>query len=293
MREATKKLSYYDDPFSTQIFTRGNVPSEDEVSFPFSSANSSRHSLIVLLSPTLRENDGTVLRDSSSCSSADEPAGMPTNEMESRVRKNSNLGRNSHVKQFSGNQVESMNHAPNESEGGDQVMEHLSSEDLVKDEAVTDKVGDNYLEQPKKPKRRERRHAMASYLINPLQLPGQQLSESPFSNERKEDNGEGISDDNVPPTPRQRKTYSMEDRLQNPLSMQLKLEELSASSKGDDDDSTPLKDTPPGHVKPHFDFDDGLDMYPNPPGSPGLPASPTPPGELSEREHAACCCMHC
>ena len=297
MREATEQLSYYDDPFSTQIFTRGNVASEDEVSFSFASGNSSHHSLLVLLSPTLPESDEQhVLRDSSSCSSADEPAG--TKEGESRVRKISNLDRNTHVEEFSDDQAELMNHTPSESEDGDQVMERrLLSVDPVKDKGdVADKVEDNYFEQPKKPKRRERRHATASYLINPLQLPEQQLVESHLSNESKEDKGEGIRDDNVPPTPRRRKTYSMEDRLQNPLSMQLELEnEFSTISKGDDDEPTPvsgshvLKDSSPGDTQHHFDFDDALDMYPNPPSSPpaspGLPTSPNLPSELvRERE---------
>lgn len=287
MREATEQLSYYDDPYSTQIFAGGNVPSEDEVSFSFTSTNSSHHSLLVVLSPTLQENDQhiTVLRDSSSCSSTDEPTGMK--EEGSRVRQlSANFEGNTH-EHCSEDQAESMKHTPNKSEEECQEVEHLLSEDLVKNENdITEKVGDNYREQPKTPQRRERRHAVASYFLDPLQLPEQQLSESHLSGERGEDSHEGIKDNNVPPTPRQRKTYSVEDRLQNPLSMQLELgNEFTAISKGGDDDSTPvsgshaLEDSLPGDIRPRCDFDDPCGTL-EPPSSPGPPSSPRLPGEL-------------
>ena len=312
MREATEQVSYYGDPYSTNIFTGGNVASEDEISFSFASASSSHHSLLVVLSPTPQGADKrqlTVLRDSSSCSSADEHTGGV--EKEGRIRRQRRIGSVEEINatiltQLSGSLGEdtSFNPPASDNERDCLMKGGLSSMELVRGEELhSDKVEHCPPEQPKKPQRRERRIAVASYLQNPLELPQQQLcDDSPSVDKRKEGDDENIKEEKVPDTPRRRKAYSIKDRLQNPLSVQLDLGD--AIGREYESEPTPtftphaMEEFLPAEDQPHFEFEDVCrtpDMSHSPLGS------PRPPGETlrgialfrPNSEASSCSCSQC
>ena len=287
IHEATEKLSYYGEPYSMNIFAADCVPSEDEVSFSFASGSGSRHSLLDVRSPPPQDNDKEtpVQSDSSSVGSGEQQeTRKKTVPRIVRQRKVGSIGESMAIE---GVQC---------SDDGDELTQPLVvSEDktsqlpvdslLVPPPAREDCVtpvnvvqNDNTNSSPpEQSKHRGRRRAVATSPPNPINI--QLLSEA-LPRERR------LSEEELEETvvtPRQRKAYSTEARLHNPLNLQLQLVDTPSCSDVDDvDETTPRRledDDDEGEEEfcvpvinvPDLEFDDGtLDVCPNPPTSPRL-----------------------
>ena len=287
IREVTEQFSCFEDPYSTKIFTPGNIASEDEISFPFGSADSSRHSLLYLLSPTHHDNDETqaAVQSDNSMSSGSTGEVKGRERRVRRQRKIASFGEESTV----GNEGASMLTTQLADEESCKMVEALSTSSVerqLKGEVCPGGDKDDSTDQVRKPQRRERRLAVALCVQNPLEI--QKLNDNRSSpSEEKEGQDESMTEEAVT-TPRQRKTYSMEDRLQLPLDFQLEhINNYGTSNKTADESElsilvSPSADTPQDPNQPAsqpcFEFEDAfnsLDTYPNPPTSPRLPGEDT------------------
>ena len=254
IREATEQLSYYADPYS--YFAGSNIPSEDEIAFSFASGSSSHHSLLVVVSPTPQEideeqnktqNDGSVMEQTRK----DEQVG--------RQRKVGSVGEST-VQIHCDEQLE-QNASLNDDQGEADLS---SSEPVLVDKVIT--VNDVKDDSPKQQKRRERRHAVVTArLQNPLEIV--QLNSESSTSESKEDEGQCRREEPVT-KPRQRKTYSAEARLHNPLIVQQDLETID-DRRIDEVEPVPTLDVPPPAVD--HQFDDTLEMSTNSLTRPGVP----------------------
>ena len=256
--EASEQCSFYPPPFSTLIATGGSIPSEDEVSVSFES----HHSLLDVRSPLdLKEREGQIHSDSSSGVSDEE-----------RTKKTAPIKRQRRVESFGENTVHSGDEvltpppvAPVVSEGNRQPkVDSLLERSPVREDttvAPANNSQDDSNSSPDTPRRRARRHAVATC---PPPIDIQQLIERRASQETDYPKEETVT------TPRQRKTYSIEARLQNPLNLQLQREE-TAAVVDDIEESTPCgeEEDAPVVSQPDLGFDD--DVCPNPPTSPHLP----------------------
>ena len=239
------------------------MPSEDEMSFSFASGGGSRHSLLVVMSPDEErereeegEGGGQALSDNSSSSSGEQ---MRQRRIR-RQNKIASFGENTIQMQCGGD--DALTPPPVVNNGDCQLrVESLLEPPPMRDEVVTPvNINQDDCSSPEQPKRRERRHAVASYHLNPIDI--QELSIA-LPNERRVS-----GEEETVTTPRQRKTYSIEARLQNPLNMQLQLEDNLGESMSYGVDDRPI----PTINRPDFEFDDDtLDVCPNPPASPHLP----------------------
>lgn len=264
MCEASEQYPFYPNPFSTIIAT-GGIASEDEVSVSFGS-----HSLLDLRSPVeQREREG---QSHSDCSSMSDDEQTKKKGRMIRQRKIASFGENTIQVQCSGDEVLTPPPvAPVVSENNRQLkVDSLLEQSPVRDDKVAP-VNNSQDESssPDTPRRRARRHAVATCPPNPIDI--QQLSE------RRASQDSNCAKEETVATPRQRKTYTIEARLQNPLNLQLQLEDMAAIVDDDMEESTPCvvegeeKDVPM-ISQPGLDFnDDSLDVCPNPPASPHLP----------------------
>lgn len=272
MCEASEQCSFYPPPFSTVIATGGSIPSEDEVSVSFGS-----HSLLDLRSPVeQKEREGQTHSDCSSGTS-DEEQTRRMGRMR-RQRKIASFGENTVQVQCSGDDVLTPPPVtPVISDNNRQlVVDPLLERSQVRGDTIP-AVGSSQDESssPDTPRRRARRHAVATCPPNPIDI--QQLSERRASQE-----GDCTEEETVA-TPRQRKTYTIEARLQNPLNLQLHLEEDMMTMVDDTEERTPCgeegegEDVPVINQPPRLEFDDEntLDVCHNPPTSPLLPGELT------------------
>ena len=258
MCEASEQCSFYPPPFSTLIATGGGIPSEDEVSVSFES----HHSLLDVRSPLeLKEREGQVHSDCSSSGMSDEE----------RTKKMGPIKRQRKIDSFGENTVHSGDEvltpppvAPVVSESNRQLkVDSLLEQSPVRDDTIApaNNSQDESTTLPDTPRRRARRHAVATC---PPPIDIQQLMERRASQESDYSKEETVT------TPRRRKTYTIEARLQNPLNLQLQIEE-TAAIVDDMEESTPCSEEKdvPVISQPDLGFDD--DVYPNPPTSPHLP----------------------
>ncbi len=260
MCEASEQCSFYPPPFSTLIATGGSIPSEDEVSVSFES----HHSLLDVRSPLeMKEREGQVHSDGSSSVSDEEQ----TKKMRriQRQRKIESFGENTAQEQCSGDEVLTPPPvAPVISESNRQLkVDSLLEQSPVRDDTVAPvNYNQDESSSPDTPRRRARRHAVATCPPNPIDI--QQLREGRIGQESD------LSKEETVTTPRQRKTYTIEARLQNPLNLQLQIEETAAIVDDDREERTPCREEEdiPVINQPDLGFDDDL---PNPPASPHLP----------------------
>ena len=106
---------------------------------------------------------------------------------------------------------------------------------------------------------------MTARLQNPLEIV--QLNSESSTSESKEDEGQCMREEPVT-KPRQRKTYSAEARLHNPLIVQQDLETID-DRRIDEVEPVPTLDDPPPAVD--HQFDDTLEMSTNSLTRPGVP----------------------
>ena len=266
MCEASEQCSFYPNPFSTIIAT-GSIASEDEVSVSLGS-----HSLLDLRSPVeQREREGQSHSDCSSMS--DEEQTKKRGRM-TRQRKIASFGKNTIQVQCNGDEVLT---PPPVLPVGNENNYQLKADSLLEQSPIRDDTiapvnnSQDESSSPDTPRRRARRHAVATCPPNPIEI--QQLSE------RRASQDSDCTKEETVATPRQRKTYTIESRLQNPLNLQLQLEDTTAIVD-DMDESTPCgvedeEEDVPVISQPCLEFDDDtLDVCPNPPTSPRLPGEP-------------------
>lgn len=256
MCEASEQCSYYRNPFS--IIPSGNIASEDEISVSFGS-----HCLIDLREGGTKEGQSS---QSDNSSMSDEEQTRKMGRMR-RQRKIASFGENVIQVQCSGDEVLTPPPVVSESDRQPRAVVPPPAPTSARDgEAAPGNNSQDESSSPETPRRRARRHAIATCPPNPIDI--QQLSERRVSQDDDFAKEETVS------TPRQRKTYSIEARLQNPLNIQLQLEDTMAMLQ-DVEESTPCgveEEAVPVISQPDLEFDDDtLDMCPNPPTSPHLP----------------------
>lgn len=268
MCEASKQCSYYPTPFS--IIASGSIASEDEMSVSFGS-----HCLIDLREGGTKEGQSS---QSDNSSMSDEEQSRKMGRMR-RQRKIASFSENVIQVKCNGDEVLTPPPVVSESYCQPRVVEPPPPTSARDDEVAPVNNSQDESSSPETPRRRARRHAVASCPPNPIDI--QQLSERRISQENDFTKEETVA------TPRLRKTYSIEARLQNPLNslnLQLQLEGDTTAMLEDVEESTPCgveEEAVPVISQPDLEFDDDtLDVCHNPPTSPHLPGRsliPTPP----------------